>query len=557
VRAKAPLCLPRPKGRNACTLACGILLIAGGIANFLSLLDPHALNLSGDEAFYWEWARRPALSYYEKGPLIACIIAASRAGLAAWSERLVGNEMLAVRLPAIVLSTLTGLGIYVLACDTLRRPQLALAAVALTFTIPILAAGSILMTIDTPFACAWIWALVLLNRGARSDGIAAWLGAGVLIAAGILAKYTMVLIFPAFGLFLLSEPRLRARLKRPGPYLAMVVGLVGLAPVLVWSARHDWVNFRHVAGQAGVAHGPSFQPMNVVAYIAGQAAVLGGVWFVGMVWALIDVWRRPCDEPAEEHDAASARLLVLATAVPWLVFLAFSPITKIQPNWPVVALLSGTILLALWLGRRLRLPTVAGRAGARAFIAAGIVLGGGLVVVMHRTDWLMPVFARMARNAPPWDLTPAAKYDPTARLRGWADLGRAVGEVLAQEHAAGRRPFLLAEDYQLAAEIAFYTPGEPRVYSAQSALGGRMSQYDIWPNPIRNRAEFVGRPCIYVGSLHPVLTGKQGGAPVLTDLRLARSVVHQVRGYPVRIWSIYTSTAFAGFPITAPSTRRY
>ncbi|MGB9626570.1 MAG: hypothetical protein ACPMAQ_17080, partial [Phycisphaerae bacterium] len=135
MRANALLSSPPPKARNVCAVACGVLLIVGGIANFLSLLDPHALNLSGDEAFYWEWARRPALSYYEKGPLIAWIIAASRAGLAAWSERLVGNEMLAVRLPAIVLSTLTGLGIYVLAYDTLRKPRLALAAVALTCTI--------------------------------------------------------------------------------------------------------------------------------------------------------------------------------------------------------------------------------------------------------------------------------------------------------------------------------------------------------------------------------------------------------------------------------------
>lgn len=552
-----PICSTFKRENAVCLIACIALLLLGAVANFLSLLDPHALNLSGDEAFYWEWARRPALSYYEKGPLIAYIIAASRALFATWSEQLVGNEMLAVRLPAIVLSALTGLGIYVLALDTLRRPRLALAAVALTATIPILAAGSILMTIDTPFAFAWVWAMVLLHRGLQHNHIAAWLGAGLLIAAGIMAKYTMVLIFPAFGLLLLSEPRLRVWLRRPGPYLAMVIGLAGFVPVLVWSAQHGWVNFRHVAGQAGVAHGPSFDPMNTLIYISGQAGVLGGVWFVGMVWALIDVWRRPRDEPTEIHDATSARFLAIATAVPWLVFLAFSPITKIQPNWPVVALIPGTVLMTLWLGRRLRLPTAAGRAGAKAFILAGILLGGGLVIVMHRTDWLMPVFARMARNAPPWDLTPISRYDPTARLRGWSELGAAVGEVMAQERTAGRNPFLLAGDYQSAAEIAFYVPGEPTVYSAQSAFGGRMSQYDIWPNPIRDQADFINRPCIYVGSLNAALTGAPGRRPALTAPRLARTVVHRVRGYPVQMWTIYTSDAFAGFDQTAPSARKY
>ncbi len=544
-------------GSGKCLLIALAVLAAGAVAHVAYLLSPDALNLSGDEAFYWEWARRPAISYYEKGPLVAWIIAVSRAALAETSERLVGSEMLAVRLPAIILSVLTGLGMYVLAAETLRRPRLALATVAITCTVPILAAGAILMTIDTPFACAWAWALVFLHRGIRRDRVVTWGIAGVLIAAGILAKYTMALIFPAFGLLLLREPSLRRLLRRPGPYVALAVGLAGMIPVLVWSAGHQWVNFRHVAGQAGMADALRFDGMGVFAYVAGQAGVLGGIWFVGIVWALVDVSRRPCDAPAEIHDPISARFLVYTAAVPWLVFLAFSPITKIQPNWPVVALISGTVLLVLWLGRRLRLPTRAGRTGARAFIAAGIVIGGGLVIVMHRSDWLMPLFAYMARGAPAWDLTPTARYDPASRLRGWAELGRAVGRVIECERAAGREPFILASDYQLAAEIAFYTPGEPTVYSAQSALGGRMSQYDIWPNPIRDRGDFIGRPCVYVGSLNAALTGQGGRHAALPGLRRADTITYKTRGQPVQVWSIYTCEAFAGFEDRLPSASRY
>ena len=43
------------------------------------------LDLSPDEAHYWEWSRRLDLSYYSKGPLIAYLIAALTAG--SWERR--------------------------------------------------------------------------------------------------------------------------------------------------------------------------------------------------------------------------------------------------------------------------------------------------------------------------------------------------------------------------------------------------------------------------------------------------------------------------------------
>lgn len=215
------------------------------------------------------------------------------------------------------------------------------------------------------------------------------------------------------------------------------------------------------------------------------------------------------------------------------------------------------MLLPLWLGRRLRLPTPAGRGGAKAFIAAGVLLGSASVLIMHRTDLLMPMFAWLARDAAPWELTPVAKYDPASRLRGWSQLGRAVGEVLASEQAAGRDPFILTDDYQLASQVAFYCPGKPRVYNVQSALGNRMNQYDIWENPIRDAQRFIGRPCIYIGSWRPELTGEKGAPPVLPELKLERTVEHVVRGQRVRVWSIFTCPSYAGFTVPKEAPHAY
>jgi 4-amino-4-deoxy-L-arabinose transferase-like glycosyltransferase len=549
-------CQPSRGNVVAATLAGLVLLLLGAGAHLAYLLLDCPIDLSGDEAHYWEWARRLDLSYYSKGPLVAYIIAAGRYFLAPLSEQLLGNEELAVRGPAVLLSVLTGLGLYVLTVQTLRRPWLGVAVVGLSMTVPILAAGAMLMTIDAPLAALWVWALVCVCRALTRDRLRWWLAAGTLIAVGLLAKYTIALIFPAVGLLLLTDPAARRQLRRAGPYLATLLGFTGLIPILAWNAQHDWVSFRHVAGQAGVSGGLHVDPGGIVRYLGGQWAVVGLVWFPALWCALAQRWRTPVAE-TEPHDRTAINLLIWTAVTPWLVFLAFSPITKIQPNWPVLGLPSALILLALWLARGWRAAHQATRRRYQLLTAGGIAAGLGLVLVAHGSHQLVPIYAWLARGAPPlglttkappWNLTPIRQYDPAARLRGWAVLGQAVGDVLAAERRAGRDPFIMTDDYQVASEIAFYCPGEPVVYSVQSVLGDRLSQYDLWTNPIDDPAAFVGRPCIYVGTLRPPLTAADHAPAALQDVARVTTVEYFLGSQPVQIWPVFRARSFAGFP---------
>lgn len=542
----------RPAWGSAWSWAALALLIAGAGVHFAYLTGDGALDLSGDEAHYWEWSRRLDWSYYSKGPLVAWIIAASRRLLAAWSQQMLGSEALAVRIPALLLSIGTGCGLFVLARAVTWSGRLALATVACTLTIPIFAVGSILMTIDAPLAFLYVWTLVAVERGLRTGAVTPWIVAGVLVALGILAKYTMVLVFPAVLLAVIVEPRFRTVLRRPGPYAGTLVGLLGFVPILIWNARHDWVSFRHVAGQAGLADAARFQPLGPLDLVAGQLAVVGPIWFGALVAAVVALARSPRPRPPEAHDVGGMKLLLAATVVPWAVFLAFSLRTKTQPNWPLPALLPGTIVMVCGLARYWRSPSAGARRWARIVVTVGVLWGGATVVLMHHTEWALPVFKWLARREPPWNLTPVAKFDPTARLRGWSELGRAVGAVQAAERAAGRDPFIVTDDYQTASEIAFYAPGQPTVYCLQAALGDRQSQYDLWrPNPLRDPDVFVGRPCIYVGARKPQLFGGEAsGHEALPKARLARTVEHAAEGWGTRavvqVWSIYVCETFAG-----------
>lgn len=544
-----------PKRSEAPWLTAAVaLLLAGAALNLWYLINHCPLDLAGDEAHYWEWSRRLDWSYYSKGPLVAWIIATGRYFFADWSMRMVGSEMLAVRLPAILLSFGSGLGLYFLARNAFRSPAVGFGTLLIAATVPIMAAGSFLMTIDAPLMFCWVWALVCFERGLRGGGLRPWILAGLLIALGILAKYTMVLIGAVLLLAILITPAARRTLLRPGPYVAGAIGLFGFVPILVWNAKNGWVSVRHVAGQAGITAGDGFNPAGLFEYLGGQALVLNPIWFFAILAALWEWMRRGAAQEAERHDATGVRLLIAGALVPWGVFLLFSVVTKVQPNWPAPAYVAAIPLLAAWAGRRLRAaPRI--RRRTLGVLGTGAVFGLLCVTIAHRTELLSPVFRLLAENfAPPWSLTPAADYDPTSRLRGWSKLAQ-IDELLAAERKAGRDPIVFADDYQLASEIAFYCPSHPVVYCIQAALGQRLSQYDLWKNPIRDAAEFIGRPVIYVGQLKPELTGDEKHAAALPGLEKIATIEHSVNGLCYQLWSVFRCDSFAGFKRIGPPNR--
>src|SRR4051794_37947385 len=140
-------------------LAVVFILSAAGLhLGYLAYSCP--IDLAPDEAHYWDWSRHLGWSYYSKGPLVAWLIRAGCGLFGGWSERHTGSLMVAIRFPAGVCGSLLLLSLYVLTLQVYGRATLALSVVGVALTVPLIAVGSLLMTIDAPYACCWGWALV-------------------------------------------------------------------------------------------------------------------------------------------------------------------------------------------------------------------------------------------------------------------------------------------------------------------------------------------------------------------------------------------------------------
>jgi undecaprenyl-diphosphatase len=502
-----------PSASRVGLLVAAVLAVLTGLR--LAFLAWGGLDLSPDEAHYWEWSRRLDLSYYSKGPAVAYLIA----GLTA----VFGTSAFGIRVGAVGLSILGAWGLYRLGRELFGRPEPgALAVVGLQLT-PLVWAGSLLMTIDAPFVVAWTLGLWTAHRALTGGGAGAWLLLGLAVGVGSLAKYTMLFALPGLLLYLWLAPERRLSLRWRGPVLGILSALVVLAPVLIWNARTGWVSVRHVASQG---RGGGLTLEHLVEFLGSQVLVLTPLVAALLGWGLWVGVREGFVRRREPYR------FLLAFAAPVLgSYLALALQSKVQANWaasayPPLALATAGLLLEPRSGP----AAVPGRARTRLLIAAAAVALGASALV-HVIDRL-----ELPRQ-----------FDPTTRLRGWAELGRAVGATI-ERMPNPRQTFLVSNRYQIASELAFYTPGQPPAYNFN--LGRRLNQYDFWEGPDSR----LGWDAVYVEEgAHP-LNGHVRGAFAHVDPPIVLDITRGER--VIRRFSLHRAYAFRGAP-PPPGRTRY
>lgn len=483
-------------------------------AAYVAWWCPH--DLAPDEAHYWDWSRRPDWGYYSKGPLIAWLM---RLGCGPF-----GDTPFGVRSVAVACGGLMLFGLWRLAKNSTGSDRTAVGMVAAAMTHPAMSAAGVIATIDGPFLACWVWATVAVQRRR-------WLAAGLLVAAGTLAKPTM-LLFPACVLVLIA---LRPEWRSRRALLFFATSLLGLIPLAVWNAAHEWVSVRHLFGHADNGGDPTpwYSPL---AFVGGQFALLLGVWFVLWVTA---AWRfRPW-----RTDADTALLWCLSVPV-FAVFLLASVRTAGELNWPVAAYLSGAVLVAKlvsslsdkWFTSRWRvLPVCVVAAG---LVASTLVRWPGLV---------RPVLLKFLPSPTADMAPPIRRVDPTCRLTGWRTLAKAVDEVRAE---AGDDPIIATMAWTVPGELAFYCDGHPTVYTFAGVVGDRFSQYDLWrPNPVADAQAFAGRTFVYVGTQLP--------DGVFDRIEPVRQVTHTEGGVPVAGWTVWVGRGYRGFEHAEKKPPRY
>jgi hypothetical protein len=530
------------------------LLVFGFWSHLNYLRHDCPIDLSGDEAQYWDWSRQLDWSYYSKGPAIAYIIRASTSAF--------GNEMWAVRFPALVFAVATSLLTYWLTKKLFGSDRLALGVFLLNHLVPMFVAGSLLMTIDPPYFFCWGMATAFFALAVFFEKGWAWVGVGIAVGLGTLTKYGMLIWPVGMVIFLLVDPTSRRWLKTGWPWLAIAIGLLFLTPPIVWNVKHDWVTFKHVAKQTGASQGAVFNG-NFAEFVGSQLGVVGLALVPFMVGGILYAWRRqafrarsPAAEAASPPGWTETRPPAPQRAVVFLMWMGLplfvmcvvgSMRSKMQVNWPAAAYFSWMILTAYFIATRL--ADVGKWRRWRGWFWGAVVFGVAMMPVAHNFEILYPPIARYnawraAKGKKPLEFRQA---DPTAKLKGWKELGARV----TREMKGLKEPFVLCEDYMQTAEMAFYVEKNPKTFCLGPYIEKlddrkRRTQYDVWPDRDLSQPGLGGRDAIYVGYIHDDVLKGFASVEELPDEEIYR------RGQKVRRFKVYRCRDFKGLAIQEP-----
>ena len=420
----------------------------------LKLVLAGVLPVFVDEAFY-AWEGQHLAWAYSDLP-----------GLSAWLCRL-GTELggqhpFALRLPFVLL----GAGIPCLVWRISRRAfgeAAADQAGLLALLMPLSGLLGVLAVPDVPLVFASLLCLDALLALRERLSAGALLGLALGLAMGALAHYRFALVLVA-GLFVFAlDAPLRARLKAPGLWLVLVIGLLAWWPLLQWNLEHAGTGIRFQL----IERNPWRFHASGMSWLAIQCLLVTPPLFVLLLAGLRECWRH-------RNEAGPWRVLGISAAVmvPGLFLLGFfADSERVSFHWPLSGWL---VLIAI-------APSVLARCSPRArwwcwnFAGLGLVLGIAFL---------------LAASVPGLRLRLADTRLYPNDFAGWQEVG-ALSRTLPQNQV------WIASDFELAAQIAFAT-GRREVRVLDSPLNhkhGRAAQLELWRLPWTPEAT-AGKPAL-------------------------------------------------------------
>jgi len=486
-------------------------------------------TLIEDEAHYWEWSRNLDWSYYSKGPGVAWIIWASTS--------ILGSTEYAIRIPAAIAAAVGALAVARMTKDHFDDQRLVFLSALLYACVPGFAFAAMVMTIDSPYIACWALASFYALRAILKDSPTSWLHFGFWIAIGFIFKYTILLLLPGVLLALLITKSYRPKLNAKFFALGLFVSTLGLVPVLLWNANHDWATVRHLLGHLG-APGGDTQPtaayraepwtiLWMLEYIGLQLVVGGPVLFLA-IFAFLNA-RKYASIQTQRAIAACIALSLPILAFYFLVSL----VTQTEGNWAMAGFVT-LIPPAAWAVidgvQRTDHPV-------KFAWGAAIVMGTFIFLMFPGATWLskQPVIGQ---------------YLPLDRMNGMRQHAAAAAKVIDQlRQSTGQEPLIMSEHYGRASLLAFYLPGQPTVYTTSAQVGGRKTQYDMWTHTDLSNpdtlAPLLGRPGILFG-----------GRPDQWDCAFDNLTdIGQLENEPKDHRTTYTGENFHTFNSWTPPTR--
>src|ERR1035437_875774 len=285
-----------------------------GFFTLIRLAVSPFFGLGVDEAHYVLYAKFLDWSYVDHPPLVGWVHAP-------FFYLLGTNEFLA-RLPAILLFAATSYCAYLFVLRVTQSTNMSLLAVlALNCSFILNVMG--LMLLPDSLLLLFVFLLIFIaEKIARQKKPLDFILLGILLGLMGLAKYTSILLVPPLIVFFLLKRRSDIIFSRY-MFLAAIVALIMITPVIYWNINHDFISFRYQGSHIFGSLATSFK--NFIESLAAQFGAYSPFLFIIAFYGFFRVLRSGNDY---------LRLSVLFGATIIVFFLITSLSERTLPHWP-------------------------------------------------------------------------------------------------------------------------------------------------------------------------------------------------------------------------------
>lgn len=395
----------------------------------LRIIVSFKFQLHPDEAYYWLWAQKLDLSYFDHPPMVAYFIKLTT---------FFHNNELFVRLSTIFSYLIFNFFLYKLVKKFFNKET----AYLTIFVFNIFPANSLgfIITPDIPLMLFTVLFLYFLFFTVENNKFINWIFVGISGGFALLSKYNGVLLFVCMLLVMIFIKEYRKYFFSYHLYISVVISLILFLPVLIWNYKYNWISFKFQFFHGLPQKSGSLN--NVLTYISGQIASLG--IFLGMICFYVML------RSIFVKDK-KIKFFNIFAITPILFFAITSYKNVAEMNWPLCAYPSVAVLVANYFVDKQKFKKI--------FLFPSSIFCLLLVFIMyfHGIFRIVP----LEKINPIWTLT-----DPTNWFYGWKEFT----EILKKENL--EYP-IVPTNHQLISELLYYSNKKLNVFY-------KGQQFDIW-----------------------------------------------------------------------------
>ena len=301
------------------------------------------MGLMPQDAYYYLYGQNLSLSYFDHPGMIGYLLR--------FFSEVFGQSVFVIKLTDFVITSLTLFSFYKLASYFLSKQKAknAIVLLASTLFISILSFNS---TPDVPLILFWTLSITCLYKAIFEEKKWYWILGGIAMGFAFNSKYTALVLQIGLLLFLLFSNKYRKLLLSPWLWLCLIISVAITFPVWYWNSQNNFASFAFQGGERTSSITKfKLNPGFFFGAIGHQLFLLLPVLFLVFITFTFKFIKRAL---LKFKLPKAKTLFLLAFFIPTFVgFFSLTPIYWVKLNWLMPSYITGIILAAMFINKKL------------------------------------------------------------------------------------------------------------------------------------------------------------------------------------------------------------